>query len=104
MQDSPVVTRFIDPATKQPAIGLMKPTQDVFALVFRNTIVVGKSHRVPTRDGASQQVRGDNFAKPLTGQETDRWRRFRQYGADQPEGDSSGMLLPLRCNSIHLWL
>ncbi len=45
--DTPVVLRFIDPATNLPVIDLMKPTQAVFRAVFRYTIAVGDTHRIP---------------------------------------------------------
>jgi hypothetical protein len=45
--DTPVVTRFIDPASGRPAIDVMKPTQTVYQVVFRHTIPVGDTHRIP---------------------------------------------------------
>jgi len=45
--DTPVVTRFIDPATRKAVIDVMKPTQAVYRLVFRYTIPVGDTHRIP---------------------------------------------------------
>jgi hypothetical protein len=45
--DFPVVTRFTDPATKQVVIDVMKPTQEVFKVVFRHTIRVGETHEIP---------------------------------------------------------
>jgi hypothetical protein len=45
--DFPVVTRFIDPATQKAVIDVMKPTQDVFRIVFRHTIAVGETHEIP---------------------------------------------------------
>ncbi len=47
VQDTPVVTRFVDPATDKVVIDVMKPTQDVFRLVFRHTIPVGETHDIP---------------------------------------------------------
>jgi len=47
IKDTPVVTRFLDPATGNPAIDVMKPTQPVYQMVFRYTIPVGKTHRIP---------------------------------------------------------
>jgi hypothetical protein len=44
---TPVVTRFCDPNTKQVVIDLMLPAQPVFQLVFRHSIRVGRTHRVP---------------------------------------------------------
>jgi hypothetical protein len=47
VSDTPVVTRFIDPATKEAVINVMKPTPDVFRVVFRHTIAVGETHEIP---------------------------------------------------------
>jgi hypothetical protein len=47
VNDTPVVTRFIDPASGKPAIDVMKPTQEVYRVVFRHTIAVGDTHRIP---------------------------------------------------------
>jgi hypothetical protein len=47
VEDSKVVTRFKDPKTNEPAVDLMKPAQHVFRMVFRYTLRVGKSHRIP---------------------------------------------------------
>lgn len=47
ISDTPVVTRFIDPASGKPAIDVMKPTQTVYQVVFRHTIPVGDTHRIP---------------------------------------------------------
>jgi hypothetical protein len=47
VQDLPVVTRFTDPATGLAVVDLMKPSQIVFSMAFRNSIVVGGSHRIP---------------------------------------------------------
>src|SRR5262245_65052013 len=47
VQDTPVVTRFVDPATGKVVIDVMKPTQAVYRLVFRHTIPVGDSHDIP---------------------------------------------------------
>jgi hypothetical protein len=52
MQDSPIVTRFKDPATGEPRIDLMKPLQKVHQMVFRHTQQVGDSHRVPSLEMA----------------------------------------------------
>jgi hypothetical protein len=43
----PVVTRFTDPATGYSVIDLMKPTQPVMQMVFRNTMPVGRTHVIP---------------------------------------------------------
>src|SRR5262245_57302873 len=37
VDEFPVVTRFIDPATRKAVIDVMKPTQVVFRIVFRHT-------------------------------------------------------------------
>jgi hypothetical protein len=47
VNDLPVVARFIDPATGKPVIDVMKPTQAVYQIVFRHTIPVGDTHRIP---------------------------------------------------------
>jgi len=52
VQDGPVVTRFVDPATKKPVIDLMKPLQEVYKIVFRNTIEVEQSYRIPNLEMA----------------------------------------------------
>jgi hypothetical protein len=45
--DTPVVTRLIDPVSGKPAIDIMKPTQAVYQIVFRHSIMVGDTHRIP---------------------------------------------------------
>jgi len=45
--DFPVVTRFMDPANDKPLIDLMKPMSDSLLAVFRYSVMVEKSHRVP---------------------------------------------------------
>src|ERR1043165_3032311 len=50
--DLPVVTRFIDPATKLAQIDLMKPQSDLHAEVRNYSVPVGKTHRVPSLDMA----------------------------------------------------
>jgi hypothetical protein len=52
VQDTTVVTRFVDPSTKKPVIDLMKPLQKVYRIVFRNTIEVEQSHRIPNLEMA----------------------------------------------------
>src|SRR5262249_44726997 len=47
VDEFPVVTRFIDPATRKAVIDVMKPTQVVFRIVFRHTIPVGDTHELP---------------------------------------------------------
>jgi hypothetical protein len=46
-KDSPVVTRFLDPTNKKPVIDLMKPEFEVLKAVFKYSVPVGKSHRIP---------------------------------------------------------
>lgn len=46
-EDFTVVTRFIDPSSKKSVIDVMKPTQEVFSIVFRNTVPVGETHDLP---------------------------------------------------------
>jgi hypothetical protein len=52
VQDTPVVTRFIDPHTNKPVIDLMKPSAPLLQRAFRNTILVSNSHRVPNLEMA----------------------------------------------------
>jgi len=47
VQDTPVVVRFIDPATGKGVLDVMKPTQAVYRLVFRHAVPIGATHRVP---------------------------------------------------------
>jgi hypothetical protein len=47
MEDYPVVTRFIDLENEKSVIDLMKPLDDLCRAVFRNTVAVGKSHKIP---------------------------------------------------------
>ncbi len=41
------VARFVNPATQKVAIDVMKPSSEAMRLVFRNTVAIGKSHRIP---------------------------------------------------------
>lgn len=52
LQDLPVVARFIDPATKKSVIDVMKFQQAVFKMVFRNTILVASTYRIPNLEMA----------------------------------------------------
>lgn len=52
VEDFPVVTRFRDPTTDKPVIDLMKPLNDALSAVFKNSVAVRKSHRVPTLEMA----------------------------------------------------
>jgi hypothetical protein len=47
-----VVTRFVDPATATPLIDLMKPTQPLFKVAFRQTILVEGGYRIPNLEFA----------------------------------------------------
>lgn len=47
IEDTPVVTHFVDPSTEKVVIDVMKPTQEVFKLVFRHTVAVGETHDIP---------------------------------------------------------
>ncbi len=46
-EDQPAVTRFIDPATGKGVIDLLRPLEPVYQTVFKNTIPVGDTHRIP---------------------------------------------------------
>lgn len=50
--DFVVVTRFLDPATGIPLIGLMKPNQPLFKVAFRQTILVEEGYRIPNLEFA----------------------------------------------------
>jgi hypothetical protein len=52
VSDTPVVMRFVDPATSLPVIDLMKPTQRIYQVVFRHTLPVGETHRIPNLEMA----------------------------------------------------
>lgn len=41
-----MVVRFIDPVTGKAVIEVMEPTQAAFSVMFRYTILVGKTHRI----------------------------------------------------------
>src|SRR5207249_4499272 len=47
IHDTPVVTRFIDPKNGKSVIDLMKPTDELFKIAFKNSLPVGDSHYVP---------------------------------------------------------
>ena len=47
IEDHPIVTRFVDPASGLPAIDLWKPNGSGLHFVFRHTIRVGKTHEIP---------------------------------------------------------
>ena len=50
--DTPVVTRFMDPTTGEPAIVLRKPSSTYLQKVFGNSVAIGESHRIPTLEMA----------------------------------------------------
>lgn len=52
VKEFPVVIRFIDPATGMGVIDVMKPVQEVFQIVFRQTLTVKGSHRIPNLEMA----------------------------------------------------
>lgn len=52
VEDYPVVTRFLDPATGKPRIDLMKPNQPLFKVAFRHTVLVEEGYRVPNLEFA----------------------------------------------------
>jgi hypothetical protein len=47
LQDSPAVTRFLDPADRKPVIDLMRPAEDLYREVFQAPVRVGRTHFVP---------------------------------------------------------
>ncbi|MBY0526001.1 MAG: nucleotidyltransferase family protein [Gemmataceae bacterium] len=50
--DTAVVTRFRNAATQKTVLDVMKPDYESMRVVFRNTLIVGKTHRVPTLEMA----------------------------------------------------
>ncbi len=52
VKDTAVVTRFLDPVTGTPLIDLMKPTQPLFKVAFRQTVVVAEGYRIPNLEFA----------------------------------------------------
>lgn len=47
VNDTPVITRFVDPATDKSVLDLMKLTQTVFQVIFRHTVPIGDTHSIP---------------------------------------------------------
>lgn len=47
VKDFVVVTRFIDPATRQVVLDLMKPEQPVFKMAFKHTVEVADGYLIP---------------------------------------------------------
>ena len=52
LHDTPVVIRFRNAATQKVVLDVMKPTSQTTQAVFRNTLAVGKTHRIPTLEMA----------------------------------------------------
>jgi hypothetical protein len=52
LQDTPAVARFIDPASGKSVVDVLKPTQSVYQMVFRQTIAVGEAHSIPNLEMA----------------------------------------------------
>lgn len=52
IQDTPVVTRFIDPGIGKVVIDVMKPSAPILRATFRNTVRVEDSHDVPNLEMA----------------------------------------------------
>lgn len=50
--DLPVVTRFVNPVSQKVVLDVMKPNQEAVRVVFRNTIRIGQTHRIPTLEMA----------------------------------------------------
>jgi hypothetical protein len=50
--DTPIVARFLNEATQMVVLDVMKPTSQAIQAVFRNTLAVGKSHRIPSLEMA----------------------------------------------------
>lgn len=46
-EDFPVVTRFLDPTTGKVLIDVMKPADAIYQAVFKHSIPVGRTHRIP---------------------------------------------------------
>ncbi len=51
-KDYAVVTRFVEPATGIPLIDLMKPTQPLFKVAFRHTVLAEEGYRLPNLEFA----------------------------------------------------
>jgi hypothetical protein len=47
INDTPVVTRFVDPKTEKVVLDVMKPSQTVFQVIFRHTVDVAQTHSIP---------------------------------------------------------
>jgi hypothetical protein len=51
-RDTSAVTRFLNLATMKVELDVMKPSSRAMQVVFRNTIAVGETHRIPTLEMA----------------------------------------------------
>lgn len=47
VRENSAVARFVNPATQKVVIDVMKPHAEKIRLVFRHTVAVGKTHRIP---------------------------------------------------------
>ena len=45
--DGSVVARFVNPVTQKVVIDVMKPSSEAIKVVFRHTVAIGKTHRIP---------------------------------------------------------
>jgi len=52
IEDNPVVARFRNAVTQKIVLDVLKPTSQAMQAVFRNTVAVGKTHRIPTLEMA----------------------------------------------------
>lgn len=50
--DGSVVTRLVDPVSLKVVIDVMKPTSQVMKLVFRHSLKIGRTHRIPALEMA----------------------------------------------------
>ncbi len=50
--DLPEVARFVNPVSQKVVLDVMKPNQEAIQVVFRNTIRIGNTHRIPTLEMA----------------------------------------------------
>jgi hypothetical protein len=47
IRENSAVARFINPVTQKVVIDVMKPASEAMRLVFRNSVWIGKTHRIP---------------------------------------------------------
>jgi hypothetical protein len=47
MHDTSIVTRMRDPVSQKVVIDVIKPASQAMKLVFRHTVKIGKTHRIP---------------------------------------------------------